>query len=79
MHDYIPDFLIRLKSGAQGHIILETKGYDQLEQLKRAAADRWVAAVNADGSYGRWYYLVAKNIESIPQLITDVAKVNPRS
>jgi type III restriction enzyme len=61
------------------HIIFETKGYDQLEQLKRAAAERWVAAVNAEDSYGRWHYLVAKNIESIPQLITDVAKVHPRS
>ena len=79
MHDYVPDFLIRLKSSTQVHIIFETKGYDQLEQLKRAAAERWVAAVNADGTYGRWHYLVAKNIESIPQLITDVAKVDPRS
>jgi len=79
MHDYVPDFLIRLKSSTQVHIIFETKGYDQLEQLKRAAAERWVAAVNAEGSYGRWHYLVAKNIESIPQLITDVAKVDPRS
>jgi type III restriction enzyme len=78
MHDYVPDFLIRLKSSTQEHIILETKGYDQLEQLKRAAAKRWVAAVNAEASYGRWNYLLAKNIESIPQLIMNVAKANPR-
>ena len=35
-------------------MILETKGYDPLEEVKRAAAQRWVAAVNADGTYGRW-------------------------
>lgn len=30
-----------------------TKGYDPLEDVKRAAAERWVAAVNADGAYGQ--------------------------
>jgi type III restriction enzyme len=60
MHDYVPDFLIRLKSDPPMHLILETKGYDELEDVKRAAAERWVNAVNAEGSYGRWAYRVAK-------------------
>src|ERR1041385_9510971 len=51
MHDYVPDFMIRLKSDPPLNLILETKGYDELEEIKHAAADRWVSAVNADGSY----------------------------
>lgn len=57
-HDYLPDFIIRLKGGL--HLILEVKGYDPLEEVKKAAAERWVAAVNADGKYGRWAYVIAK-------------------
>ena len=60
-HDYYPDFLIRLKCDPPIHLILEIKGYDPLEDVKRAAAERWVAAVNADGSFGRWRYRLVKN------------------
>jgi len=69
MHDYVPDFLIRLKGDKPYHLILETKGYDPLEEVKRAAAERWVAAVNADGTFGRWRYALAKKVSDIPQLI----------
>jgi type III restriction enzyme len=57
-HDYIPDFIIRLKGeGEQGRfLILETKGFDPLADVKKAAGDRWVAAVNADGRCGHWLY-----------------------
>ena len=47
MHDYMPDFIIRLKTEPPVHLILETKGYDPLEEVKKAAAERWVDAVNA--------------------------------
>lgn len=60
MHDYVPDFIVRLKADSESHLILETKGYDPLEDVKRAAAERWVAAVNADGKYAAWKYAVAK-------------------
>jgi type III restriction enzyme len=69
MHDYIPDFIIQLKSDPPAHLILETKGYDPLEDVKTAAAERWVAAVNADGTYGRWAYAVAKRPEEVGNLI----------
>jgi type III restriction enzyme len=61
MHDYRPDFIIRLVEEGAGprHLILETKGYDTLRDVKAAAAARWVAAVNADGRYGRWQYAIA--------------------
>jgi type III restriction enzyme len=64
-HDYVPDFLIRLKTDLPRHLILETKGYDPLEMVKRAAAERWVAAVNADGSFGHWRYTIAKKVSEI--------------
>jgi type III restriction enzyme len=69
MHDYLPDFLIRLKGGAPRHLILETKGYDPLEEVKTAAAERWVAAVNADGTNGRWAYAVARKVSDVQRLI----------
>ena len=64
-HDYYPDFLIRLACERPCHLILETKGYDPLEDIKRAAAERWVAAVNAEGSYGFWMYRIVKDVSSI--------------
>jgi hypothetical protein len=30
MHDYIPDFIVKLKTKPAAHVILETKGYDPL-------------------------------------------------
>ncbi len=74
MHDYVPDFLVRLRTDPPVHLILETKGYDPLEEVKRAAAERWVAAVNADGSYGRWEYALARSVSAVPVLLTSVAK-----
>ena len=68
-HDYVPDFLIRLKTDPPRHLILETKGYDLLEEVKRAAAERWVAAVNADGKHGEWRYAIAKKVSVIPAII----------
>jgi type III restriction enzyme len=69
MHDYVPDFIARLKSKQPRHLILEIKGYDPAEEVKRAAAERWVAAVNADGAYGRWQYGVAKKVSDVPQIL----------
>jgi type III restriction enzyme len=51
-HEYFPDFLVRLTNGLT--LILEPKGYDELAEIKAQAAERWVAAVNAEGSHGEW-------------------------
>jgi len=72
-HDYVPDFIIRLKGSEPHHLILETKGFDDLEEVKTAAAERWVAAVNADGSYGRWSYVMVKKPEAVVQAIEAAA------
>jgi type III restriction enzyme len=69
MHDYMPDFLIRLNADVARYLMLETKGYDPLEEVKRAAAERWVAAVNADGTYGHWQYAVAKKVADIGDIL----------
>ena len=45
--------------------MLETKGRDPLEEVKVAAARRWVAAVNAEGSYGPWAYAIAKRVADV--------------
>jgi hypothetical protein len=37
-HDYVPDFIIRLKTAPVIHLILETKGFDDVAE----AAGRWV-------------------------------------
>ena len=70
-HDYVPDFLIRLKQEGSVHLILETKGYDPLTEVKAQAAQRWVAAVNADGSYGSWHYAVARKPEEVATCIEE--------
>jgi type III restriction enzyme len=60
-HDYVPDFIIRLKSDPLLLLILETKGYDELADIKAQAAQRWVKAVNLDGRFGTWLYALAKH------------------
>ena len=74
-HEYVPDFLIRLAGEPPRHLILETKGYDPLAEVKKAAALRWVDAVNADGRYGAWQYRMARKISDVSRLITEVASM----
>jgi type III restriction enzyme len=69
MHDYAPDFIIRLKDEPQHYLILETKGYDELAEIKEQAAQRWVNAVNADGRYGRWDYAISRKPEEVGERI----------
>lgn len=73
MHDYVPDFLIRLLGPGERYLILEVKGYDALQEVKRAAAERWVRAVNADGRYGYWQYAIAKHPTEVPHCIDEAA------
>lgn len=69
MHDYVPDFIIRLDGEPAMHLVLETKGYDPLAEVKRAAAERWVRAVNADGRYGEWRYAMARSIPEVREVL----------
>ncbi|MGC9199187.1 MAG: hypothetical protein ACP5E5_09640 [Acidobacteriaceae bacterium] len=74
MHDYVPDFIVRLKTEPALYVILETKGYDEKEEIKVSAARRWVNAVNANGAYGRWAYAVAKKPTDVVQIIDKLSR-----
>jgi type III restriction enzyme len=65
MHDYQPDFIIRFDTADERYVILETKGYDPLKELKQAAAQRWCSAVNALGGFGRWSYELVEKLERV--------------
>jgi type III restriction enzyme len=69
-HEYIPDFLVRLDNGVT--LILEPKGgRDELAEVKAQAAERWVAAVNADGRHGEWRYAISRDMNKVPQVIDE--------
>ena len=65
---YRPDFLIRLASGDM--LVLEVKGKDsEQDRVKREFLDRWVAAVNAHGGFGRWTWDVSRNPGEIHDIL----------
>jgi type III restriction enzyme len=71
-HDYMPDFIVRLRSDPPLLLVLETKGFDPVADIKASAAQRWVAAVNADGLYGRWAYAVARRVADVHSILADL-------
>jgi type III restriction enzyme len=73
-HDYIPDFIVRIKGRETVNLILETKGFDPTAEIKTQAARRWVDAVNADGSFGRWQYAIARKIEDVKTILDSSAR-----
>ncbi|MHB8764928.1 MAG: hypothetical protein ACYDA8_11425 [Deferrisomatales bacterium] len=68
-HEYVPDFVVRLAGSTERYLLLETKGYDPLKEVKRAAAERWCAAVNAHRGFGAWGYRVADKTEAVPGIV----------
>jgi type III restriction enzyme len=78
-HDYVPDFIIRLKGEPPRLLILETKGFDPLMEIKAQAARRWVNAVNAEGSYGQWHYALAKKPEEVSKRMEEITLVAEES
>jgi len=67
-HEYIPDYLIRLKkkNGKEIKIILEVKGFEtEKDRQKEVAAKKWVRAVNHHGEFGRWTYIICKNPQKL--------------
>lgn len=68
-HDYVPDFIVRLNTRPEVHLILETKGFDELADVKAAAAERWVTAVNADGTFGVWRYAMARKVVEVRDIL----------
>jgi type III restriction enzyme len=74
---YLPDFLVvvRCDDGRETTLILEVKGqlHDVVE-AKHAAAEKWVAAVNDEGAWGRWVYAIVYHPDRVPGLLDWVAK-----
>jgi type III restriction enzyme len=68
-HDYLPDFIVRLTGEGERYLLLETKGYDELVEVKKSAAERWCAAVTADGRRGRWIYRVAYSVGDVAEFL----------
>ena len=73
-HEYVPDFIVRLKTADRLNLILETKGYDPLRDKKVDAAQRWVNAVNAGEKHGRWEYRIVKTPEEVPGVLGGFGK-----
>lgn len=76
-HDYLPDFIVRLEGPELRYLLLETKGYDELWEVKKSAAERWCAAVTADGRWGEWIYQVAFTMADVAQFLEEVSIGRP--
>jgi type III restriction enzyme len=65
--EYIPDFVVRLERPGEHYLIVELKGVDweALAEVKKQAAERWCAAVNATGEFGHWEYVLAMNVGEV--------------
>jgi type III restriction enzyme len=72
-HDYEPDFIVRLAGDL--NLLLEIKGYEvhNPEQMnsKHNAARRWVTAVNNLGDFGKWDFLVCRDLDQLlPSIVS---------
>jgi type III restriction enzyme len=76
MHDFVPDYLVRLEQNGNeaGTLILEVKGYDERAEVKKAAAKRWCAAVNADKQCGKWDFCMARNPAETNGAVSDAVQ-----
>jgi type III restriction enzyme len=72
VHSYYPDFIIRIKlrDESEANLILEVKGFeDEQDRAKKAAAQRWIAAVNHHGGFGRWVLKECKSPYTLPKIL----------
>ena len=72
-HEYLPDFIVRLTGDNARYLILETKGYDPLAEVKSQAAHRWIRAVNSDGSFGSWTYALVSDMGKVNEVLSGAA------
>ncbi|MCS7154021.1 MAG: hypothetical protein NZ989_08785 [Bacteroidia bacterium] len=70
--EYRPDYLVRLRcsDGQERMVLLELKGFEtETDRQKEVAAHRWVRAVNHDGRFGRWDFIVCKEPSAVVRLL----------
>jgi len=65
---YYPDFIVVTTS--EERLIIETKGEMGPDvEIKQAAAIRWCAAVNRDGTFGNWSYHLVREMGELKGLL----------
>ncbi len=72
-HQYVPDFLVRLKPRHEGDVvrtlIVEVSGSFKNAALSKAKAEatrvHWCAAVNNHGGWGRWGYTEVNDMKTV--------------
>jgi len=72
MHNYIPDYIIRLRLDdiSEINVILEIKGFeDEQDRAKKAAAQRWIEAVNNHGGFGKWALRECRSPYALPKIL----------
>ena len=68
IHDFWPDFLIRLDNDVT--LVLEIKGIDSTQNKeKRRYLEEWIDLVNEDGNYGSWSWDVAFHPSEVRNII----------
>ena len=76
-HSYEPDFIVKLANDLM--LLLEIKGYEGHEQektnAKHQAAQRWVTAVNNLKDFGKWEFLVCRDVELLHSKIGELLGV----
>lgn len=73
LHDYWPDFLIKLKNNVT--LVLEIKGVDDNQNKeKRRYLAEWIDVVNEDGRYGTWTWDVAFHPSEVRGIIEKHSK-----
>jgi type III restriction enzyme len=50
---------------------MEVRGHYDRAEVKAQAAQKWVEAVNADRTYGRWAYALARRPADVKPLMAD--------
>jgi type III restriction enzyme len=65
--NYRPDFLVRLVNDLT--LLLEIKGYEvhnpEMTNAKHNAARKWITAVNNLGDFGKWAFLVCRDLDQL--------------
>ncbi|MDW8236680.1 MAG: DEAD/DEAH box helicase family protein [Bacteroidia bacterium] len=78
--EYRPDYLVRLRcsDGQERMVILELKGFEtEIDRQKEVAARRWARAVNNDGRFGRWDFIVCKEPSAVVRLLRGLCNETP--
>jgi len=81
--NYIPDFIVRIKDGAEDllNFIIEVSGWKKKDKAAKVSTARnlWVPAVNNHGGFGRWAFLEISDPWDAKNLIRAFLKSNVSS